>query len=252
MFKSSHILTSLQNQTLVGWRDIWFLALGFCLTALGVIAVGVFAGWYEPFCSLSGKTGTLPTGACFREWTGALSGWVAAFGAFMVGLPSVYWLKAQTQLAPTERQIARLSKSLEYFKTEASDELLKIDLCILLERFQPRQIEQLAKSVEKFSTEIRSASALVDIEKCIIANWLQSSADLARQAEEIRNFVIIGYDKDGIPEKEFDRSMLQEFTITISCLHTDMANLIKPIFSALQEEENRLKTWVTRHSIPEK
>ncbi len=105
MFKPSHIFSALKRQKLIRSRDIWFLALGFCLTALGVITVGIFAGWYEPFCASSDGS----AGVCAREWIGALSGWAA----LVIGGATLLLLKKQIMVQEIGKHIDRAQASID-------------------------------------------------------------------------------------------------------------------------------------------
>ena len=115
MIKSSHILT---------------FSFGAGVTVLIMLGLGYQLDGDMGLCKLEAAGNATETPAtCFRSWIGALSGWVAAIAALLVGLPTIKLLKRQLALPVIEAQIVRENQLIDAFvKIEqlAQRELLEL------------------------------------------------------------------------------------------------------------------------------
>nr|WP_321457207.1 hypothetical protein [uncultured Cohaesibacter sp.] len=238
MFKPSHI---------------YAFSLGAGLTVLLMLFIGYGLDGDMGFCKLEAAKSAAETPVtCAREWIGALSGWVAALGAIGVGGPTLYWLKAQTQLAPTERQLEKISISLRYFQQDARNVLTDIDMDTFFQSYRTSEVERLASSIETFGLAISNAAPIVPISAEIEDLWLRRSRHFEIQAKRIRTFLTVAIGENDMPERVFDALRTEDFTQHITTIRNEIEKSIEPIVSALRDEESRLKNWVTRHSIPPK
>nr|WP_320142424.1 hypothetical protein [uncultured Cohaesibacter sp.] len=91
MFKPSHIFA---------------FSLGAGLTLILMLFIGYQLDGDMGLCKLeaAGNPAETPV-TCAREWIGALSGWIAASGALIVGLPTLKLLQQQIKIPVIEKQI---------------------------------------------------------------------------------------------------------------------------------------------------
>ena len=102
MFKPSHIFA---------------FSLGAGLTLILMLFIGYGLDGDMGFCKLEAARSPAETPVtCAREWIGALSGWVAAITAFVIGFPTLKYLKAQAFAGPVKQKTLKIAETIEHIQ----------------------------------------------------------------------------------------------------------------------------------------
>ena len=231
MFKPSHIFA---------------FGLGAGLTVLLMLFIGYQLDGDMGFCRLEAAASAAETPVtCAREWIGALSGWVAAAGAISVGLPTLKWLKAQTQLNQTEQRIETATKALN---TMRNREHCLYDLFPIPDKTETQfeYLQNFRKNLEECILAMEDAQAILDdISPTEVAGTWEKIKKLKRVLRYVTDFLKRHQSQAELTEKDVIQN-----PITIIRDMIDIEDAYVTQLETLEKRTIELKEWFKKHTVP--
>ncbi|SFN60100.1 hypothetical protein SAMN04488056_101433 [Cohaesibacter marisflavi] len=259
MFKPSHIFA---------------FSLGAGLTVLLMLFIGYGLDGNMGFCKLeaAGSPAETPV-TCVREWIGALSGWVAAVGAIIIGFPTLRWLKVQAQDSHVKEMIAKIDQSriqlrqartrMQWLFTFAQSKSLRPHITSKNDRSFP--LHGSPAKDERIVEEYNFANELADILRdmqsaCNFAaatlngmgiydfkNEMDVMRYLDKSIFEFESTLVSVLKRDPVTPEQYQARNEQAIPVDLVCAYS---LLEEEFLHALNKEKRRLGDWQRLHVNP--
>ncbi|MCV6576286.1 MAG: hypothetical protein OIF58_11175 [Cohaesibacter sp.] len=232
MINPSHILT---------------FSFGAGVTILIMLGLGYQLDGDMGLCKLEAANSAAETPAtCLRSWLGALSGWVAVVGALGIGLPTLNWMRAQTQLPTVKAEIIELEKLIQSLRDADSP---IGDLYGLMDtgKCNWSDVVTLAKKIDSSLNVIEKA--FVKIQTLGLEGIepdITSAISIASDLAMTYGFMILHHGDREVSEEIWQAAIVEKFEKIRKCLVQHRDGYI-PI---LTNELARLRKWQYRQAIP--
>ncbi|WP_319528969.1 hypothetical protein [uncultured Cohaesibacter sp.] len=226
---------------------IFAFSLGAGLTVLLMLFIGYQLDGDMGLCRLEAANSAAETPVtCAREWIGALSGWIAAAGALGVGLPTVAWLRAQTQLPTTEVEIADLEQLIRALK-KTDGPIGKLYLLMDSGKLHGSDIVSLSDELCNSLELIKRATA-----KCRTLGFdgsdiaIDAAMTIASELSMDWDFIMHFHGDTSVSEEDAKRMIAPKIDAIRDCIIRSQKDYIPP----LQSELERLSKWRYRIAVP--